>query len=137
MILQHEVRYAHLAEQQFDPNIPPRHTIDLLVDNFFKQGNLSYPILHRGLFERSLDTEMDDPRFVAIVLLVCACGSRFTNTDPGSQSSVGWHFFEQVEPFLRVPTPQNPRLYDIQIYLVSLRFILSFELRSHCAVSYR
>ena len=137
MILQHEVRYALLAEQQFDPNIPPRHTIDLLVDNFFKQGNLSYPILHRGLFEKSLDTEMHDPRFVAIVLLVCACGSRFAHTDAENHYPAGWHFFEQVEPFLRVPTPQNPRLYDIQIYLVSLQFILSFNLRSHCAFSYR
>ena len=102
--------------------LPPMDVIYPLVDHYFTKMNTFHPILHRGLFMKSLQDQLDDNHFRAIVLLVCACGSRAADrTQPEPQSSdshPGIQYFEQVEPFLRMPTPATPRLEDMQIFIV-------------------
>lgn len=53
--------------------------MDQLVDGCFKRALPMYPILHRPSFERDLRARLHlkDEKFAAIVLLVCAIGSRF------------------------------------------------------------
>lgn len=53
--------------------------MDLLVDGCFKRALPMYPVLHRPSFERDLRARLHlkDEKFAAIVLLVCALGSRF------------------------------------------------------------
>ena len=107
--------------------LPPRDLVSTLVNAFFQNVNLYSPILHRGLFEQQLadDLHAVDNRFAALVLLVCACGSR-TVADarvllPNADTrSAGWTFFEQVELLVsRFRAPSVPDLVDIQLQAVS------------------
>ena len=86
------------------------------------------PLLHRPTFERHIadGLHLTEPRFGAIVLLVCALGSKFS-LDPRvilegtSYHSAGWKFFDQVQAVKRtflVP----PTLYDLQYYSVGARW---------------
>ncbi|KAH7099894.1 fungal-specific transcription factor domain-containing protein [Auriculariales sp. MPI-PUGE-AT-0066] len=64
-----------------------------------------------------------DQSFTVAVLLVCALGESRLSVGTGStqqdQHSPGWSFFLQAEPFLRVPTPAEPQLLDIQSFFLA------------------
>jgi hypothetical protein len=87
--------------------------------------NLTSPVLHRPSFERALanGAHFADASFGALVLIVCAIGSRFVYdkrvTLEGAPShSAGWRWFSQVQM-----TPRGllapPSLHDLQLYCVS------------------
>ncbi|KIK66923.1 hypothetical protein GYMLUDRAFT_239127 [Collybiopsis luxurians FD-317 M1] len=78
-----------------------------LVDAYFANLNIYLPLLHRPTFERSLHERLHyrDDAFAAVVLLVCAVGSRYVD-DPrvlldgvDAWHSAGWRYFNQVPVF--------------------------------------
>lgn len=87
------------------------------------------PLLHRPLFEAQLQAGLYrfDPHFLAVVLLVCAIGARFVRDDdhprvlsePGNVHSAGWQWFDAAEPMNRVPILFRPKLFDLQLRVVS------------------
>ncbi|KAJ7686320.1 fungal-specific transcription factor domain-containing protein [Mycena rosella] len=108
-----------------------------LVDLYFITTNLYFPLLHRPTFERSLADRLHfrDPSFGAVVLLVCAIGSRFSD-DPrvcGPEDEplrCGWRYFDQlphVIDHLFVP----PTLYHLQYYCLAV-FFLEFSTPTPC-----
>jgi hypothetical protein len=65
--------------------------------------------------------------FAAVVMLVCAVASRYSN-DPrvlldgvDSWHSCGWKYFDQVQ-VVRKSLLAPPTLYDLQFYCVSTQF---------------
>ncbi|KAH7104003.1 fungal-specific transcription factor domain-containing protein [Auriculariales sp. MPI-PUGE-AT-0066] len=110
----------------FRPRLPPPDELSHLVDIYYRHINAFCPVLHRPLFEQQLRSSecMQDSRFVAIVLLVCAMGERFVETEMRDQARPpGSRFFEQIEPFLRIPTAASADLLDVQIYLMSTMYL--------------
>lgn len=92
----------------------------------FASINSFGPILHKGFLIQQLQQEPENEGLLAVVLLVCALGSRVL---AGEQADIvpednrnthppGWEYFEQVEPLLDVPTFAMPSLYDVQMFIV-------------------
>ncbi|KAJ7112225.1 fungal-specific transcription factor domain-containing protein [Mycena epipterygia] len=116
---------------------PESDLLFALIDLFFANWNIYYPLLHRPTFERSIADGLHtrDTSFGAIVLLVCAIGSRFSDdvrvcppeTEP---LRCGWQYFDQLSPtvdqvFVR------PTLYQIQYYCLAPAF-LEFSVPGAC-----
>ncbi|KAH7099482.1 fungal-specific transcription factor domain-containing protein [Auriculariales sp. MPI-PUGE-AT-0066] len=120
----------------FHLQLPPPDQLAIFVRRYFETLNVVYPLFHRGLFEQRL-LHMDvtrDAQFTAVVLLVCALGAAQLAADDLLNLSVaespsssrqwerlkskpaGLECFAQVEPFLRMPTPADPQLLDVQIF---------------------
>jgi hypothetical protein len=102
----------------------------LLVDLYFINMNSFLPLLHRPTFEKALREGVHhrDDGFAAVVLLVSAVGSRFSD-DPrvilegtNSPHSAGWSWFHQVQ-MVRRSLFSPPSLYDLQVYCVSCIFV--------------
>ena len=70
--------------QQF----PGPALLDSLVDHYFKHINIELPLLHRPTLEHDIARGLHrrDAAFGAVVLLVCAMGSRYSD-DPRVQLS--------------------------------------------------
>ncbi|KAH7101800.1 fungal-specific transcription factor domain-containing protein, partial [Auriculariales sp. MPI-PUGE-AT-0066] len=135
----HEFQHERLPDRAFYPQLPTPDRLALLVRRYFETYNVIYPLFHRELFERQLlhQTLMLDAHFVAIVLLVCALGegqltadgllnsngapyiSIPSRTERLAAEPAGLKYFTQVEPFLRMPTPAEPRLLDVQIFYLA------------------
>lgn len=99
-----------------------------LIDIYFDELNVLLPLLHRPTFQTCVDGALhhEDEGFASLLMLVCACGSRFSK-DPrvladGSDNwhSAGWRYFSQVQSTRKGINLRPPRLYDIQIPCVSL-----------------
>jgi hypothetical protein len=97
-----------------------------LIELYFTESNRYLPLLHRPTFQKSFDDGLHkrDDGFGAVVLLVCAIASRFSN-DPrvfieesNSNRSCGWKWFNQVR-VMRTDLLLPPSLYDIQFCCVS------------------
>ncbi|XP_006459669.1 hypothetical protein AGABI2DRAFT_218980, partial [Agaricus bisporus var. bisporus H97] len=112
-------------------DFPESDLLHNLVDLYFKHVNIFMPLLHRPTFERAIKEglHLQDPKFGANVLLVCANGARFCD-DPREERrnrrrnrhSSGWKWFEQVQMVRRTfLTPSN--LYDLQFYSLSVLFL--------------
>ncbi|KAJ7686318.1 fungal-specific transcription factor domain-containing protein [Mycena rosella] len=129
------------AEHQI-PHVGPYvfPEIDLLralVDLYFITTNLYFPLLHRPTFERSLADGLHfrDPSFGAVVLLVCAIGSRFSD-DPRVCSPedeplrCGWKYFDQL-PHVINHLFKPPTVYYLQYYCLAVTF-LEFSTPTPC-----
>lgn len=85
------------------------------------------PILNRIIFMKSLEENLHfrDQRFGATVLLVCACGARYTS-DPrvlledygDNWLATGWKWFRRVQGFRKTFDLTMPNVYDLQIAVV-------------------
>ncbi|KAI5115861.1 hypothetical protein M0805_001580 [Coniferiporia weirii] len=110
---------------------PPDDLMPELVDSYFANLNLFFPLLHRPSFERALADRRHhtDIGYGSVVLLVCALGARWSD-DPRcllegmSKHSSGWKWFDQVQVH-RKSFVGAPRLYDLQIYALSSFFLQS------------
>ncbi|KIL66457.1 hypothetical protein M378DRAFT_75140 [Amanita muscaria Koide BX008] len=110
-----------------DPDLLPS-----LVDNYFKEINIIYPLLHRPTFERQIaeGLHLKDTMFGYTVLLVCAIGAKYSE-DPrvfikGSNStrSAGHKWFAQVnsgKPFFS----EKPTLHELQMHVLCIAFAKS------------
>jgi hypothetical protein len=97
------------------------------IDLYFKHDNLYLPLLHRPIFDKSVQEGLylRDKEFAPVFLLVCAVGARYSD-DPrvlldgfDSQHSSGWKWFSQVQKIqMSLITP--PTLYDLQRHCVGL-----------------
>lgn len=107
------------------PDFPPDDLRDSLVDLYFRTLNDDTPLLHEPTFKEAVASglHLQDGRFGATVLLVCANGARFSS-DPRVSAEMhvegqsrGWKWFKTVQTgrkLLLVPA----HLYDLQIYVV-------------------
>ncbi|KAG8762925.1 hypothetical protein FRC11_007070, partial [Ceratobasidium sp. 423] len=77
---------------------PPDDLLASLVDLYFTRFNVILPLLHRPTFEAQLAQKLHwrDPSFAAVVLLVCANGSRFSD-----DTRVMPYYAEDIPPDMR------------------------------------
>ncbi|KAF7351239.1 Zn(2)-C6 fungal-type domain-containing protein [Mycena sanguinolenta] len=108
---------------------PDPDLLSALVDLYFAHKNLYFPVLHRPTFERSIADRLHtrDTTFGAVVLLVCAIGSRFSDdarlSPPGAEPlRRGWQFFDQL-PLRLDHLFETPTLYDLQYYCLATSFL--------------
>ncbi|KAH7104153.1 fungal-specific transcription factor domain-containing protein [Auriculariales sp. MPI-PUGE-AT-0066] len=121
---------AHWLMITQSPTLPPPDRLKLLVKAFFQTSNAFFPLLHQGLFEQQLNSEecMKDAAFIAVVLMVSAMGEMLllfqsASSEPPTNHAPGWEYFEQIAPFLRVPTPIAPRLHDVHIFILATIYV--------------
>jgi len=108
---------------------------DLLMDLiqlFFDNVNIHFPLLHRPTFEKSIgdNLHLTNHLFGASVLALCAVASRYSNDGravlEGTDSlhSSGWKWFRQIKPFQK-PFSQIPSVYELHTYCVCCLISLS------------
>ncbi|KAK7043156.1 Gypsy retrotransposon integrase-like protein 1 [Paramarasmius palmivorus] len=108
---------------QYQYEFPEADLMSHLVDLYFKNVNCLVPLLHRPSFERSIEENLhqDNELFGAVLLLVCAIASRYTDDMrvllEGSDSwlSCGWKWYKQVE-HIRKSIWSPPTLYHLHFY---------------------
>ena len=105
---------------------PDEDLVPDLVSAYFDQINVYAPLLHRPTFDAELSSGLHrrDRHFAAVLLAVCALGSRFSE-DPRvfmngveDMHSAGWKWFRQITAIKQLPWA-SPSLYDLQLYSVS------------------
>ncbi|KAF5343371.1 hypothetical protein D9758_015622 [Tetrapyrgos nigripes] len=122
-----------LAPPRLDPlryEFPDPYEIKRLVDAYFDCHNLFSPLLHRPSFERSLADKLHirDEAFGAVVLAVCAIGSRYrygqiNSSDPNVMFVVsGIKWFHQL-PIQRFAFAPDVSLYHLQMYCLAMIYI--------------
>ncbi|KAJ4480243.1 fungal-specific transcription factor domain-containing protein [Lentinula aciculospora] len=124
--------WHRLPPEPVDPpyEFPESDLLRKLLTLYFDKHHPIYPLLHRPSFEHQVyvqNLHLTDRRFGAIVLAVCALGSRLTD-DPrtlydGSQDlrSAGWKYFGQIRLVRTSFTVAEPlSLYDVQLYALSI-----------------
>ncbi|KAJ6452430.1 fungal-specific transcription factor domain-containing protein [Mycena sanguinolenta] len=126
--LQAHYRTPHAGTYVF----PPPDLLFSLINLYFVHQNLYFPVLHRPTFERSIADGLhirDGTTFGAVVLLVCAIGSRFSDDvrlkPPGAEPlRRGWNFFDQLLPLhLNHILFEKPTIYDLQYYCLATSFL--------------
>ncbi|TFK66545.1 hypothetical protein BDN72DRAFT_823317 [Pluteus cervinus] len=127
---------------------PEPDLLKSLVDLYFGELSIFFPLLHRPTFESSVaeDLHLKDHEFGAVVLLVCALGAKLSD-DPRVFSDIsmldgqgmsneekarallascGWKWYEQVD-LMRANLAKRPTLYELQAYALSVLFCHSSE----------
>ncbi|KAK7005870.1 Zn(2)-C6 fungal-type domain-containing protein, partial [Favolaschia claudopus] len=100
-----------------------------LVDLYFRHQNLYFPILHYPSTIRAISGELHlrNSSFAAVILLVCAIGSRFSD-DPRVQSPGaeplrrGFEFFDQL-PLQLDHIFVTPTICHLQYYSLAAMFL--------------
>ncbi|KAG7086878.1 hypothetical protein E1B28_002798 [Marasmius oreades] len=114
-----------------DPNyvFPEEDLMNELINLYFAHVNCYYPILHRGLFEKAVaeHLHLHDRYFAAVLLVVCAAGSRYSNDarvldDPQCTLSAGWKWFRQIR-LIRSNFIKPPCVYELQLYCIAIFFV--------------
>jgi len=109
-------------------HFPDADLLPRLVESYFSYTYLHFSVLHRPTFEAELRAgkHTRDDAFGAVVLLVCALGSRTTDDPrvfldhperPRHPHSAGWAWFRQVQ-LVRNTALLDPSVYDLQIIAV-------------------
>ncbi|KAL1748977.1 fungal-specific transcription factor domain-containing protein [Schizophyllum fasciatum] len=116
---------------QYD--FPEEELMSSLIDLYFDNVQLYFPLLHRPTFEEGLRSGqyLEDHDLGSIVLLVCALGARYSD-DPRVLSeeydndghSAGWKWFSQAEKTRR-PIFGAPSLLELESYCLSILFMLA------------
>ncbi|KAJ7749827.1 fungal-specific transcription factor domain-containing protein [Mycena maculata] len=123
-------------------SFPPPDLAADLTELYFTHVNAFIPLLHRPTFERSVrdGLHLEDDSFAAILLLVCAVASRWSDdprvSAPGGHEGVGkpsggvnpdslacgWGWFDQV-PLVGRHLFGQATLYDLQYYCLAVQFL--------------
>ncbi|KAJ7122252.1 fungal-specific transcription factor domain-containing protein [Mycena epipterygia] len=113
--------------------LPPPDLVAHLAELYFTHAHIYLPVLHRQTFDRRVEMGMDhwDDGFAAIVLIVCAIGSRWSDDPrvllPASKDKsllrCGWEWFNQVTPGL-AGTHFEGTLCDLQYYCLAVHFLM-------------
>ncbi|THU79383.1 hypothetical protein K435DRAFT_973177 [Dendrothele bispora CBS 962.96] len=110
-----------------EPEIPPfeypnASEMKDLVDAYFTQNNIYCPLLHRPSFERSISKglHLKDPAFGALLLVVCAVGSRYVYppSEDFDSSRSGMKWFTQL-PIKQSAFGHSVSLYHLQMYCLA------------------
>ncbi|KAK1215041.1 Gypsy retrotransposon integrase-like protein 1 [Marasmius sp. AFHP31] len=113
-----------------DYTFPEPLLLSSLVSLYFDHVNPYLPILHRGIFEKSVREGLQhrDIHFAGVLLAVCATGARYSD-DPRvledydnegigkSRLTAGWKWFRQVR-LIRSSFQTPPTLYELQLYCI-------------------
>jgi hypothetical protein len=118
---------------------PDDDLIVSLVNLYFRYINTFFPLLHRPSLERNVREGLHykDEAFAAVLLLVCAVGSRYSDDvrvllEPTAPvHSSGWKWFDQVQ-LVRKTMLQPATLYDLQTYCLSCHFLTSSSAPHAC-----
>ncbi|KAJ6587582.1 fungal-specific transcription factor domain-containing protein [Mycena vulgaris] len=121
-------------------SFPPADLAAHLIGLYFEHVNVYLPLLHRPTFERGVAEGLHhrDDGFAAILLLVCAVASRWSD-DPrvvapggtegvgvpkpvGGRLACGWGWFDQV-PLVGNHLFGQAKLYDLQYYCLAVQFL--------------
>ncbi|KAE9397132.1 hypothetical protein BT96DRAFT_823714 [Gymnopus androsaceus JB14] len=111
---------------------PDKDLIEELARLYINRINDLLPVLHAPSFLKSIREGLHfrDRHFGAVVLAVCAVGSRFSS-DPrifeegsNSEQSVGWKWIRQVQP-IKTSFLEPPCIYELQLYCVYILFMNS------------
>ncbi|KAK0448797.1 fungal-specific transcription factor domain-containing protein [Armillaria borealis] len=128
------LNYDDIDFQPANYSFPEPDLLDYLVQLYFLNQNLFWPLLHRPTFERSLAAGLHhtDSEFGALVLLVCAVGSRYSDdprvkaddTDKESKTRHlnGWKWFIQVHR-VHMSLLRPPNLCDLQKCALSVFYV--------------
>ncbi|KAJ6449377.1 fungal-specific transcription factor domain-containing protein [Mycena sanguinolenta] len=120
---------ADASEKRPRYTFPPPDLLSTLVEFYFAHSAIYNPLLHRPSFQRAVaeDLHLRDDKFAALVLCVCAIGSRFSDDprvfDSAKPLACGWEFFNQVEGAQMNGMFESPKLYDIQRICLSIQFV--------------
>ncbi|KAF5343370.1 hypothetical protein D9758_015621 [Tetrapyrgos nigripes] len=111
---------------------PDDDELKKLTDAYFNCHNLYSPLLHRPSFERSMadNLHLRDEAFGAVVLAVCATGSRYRYTQTDSESTdqdlmlviSGMKWFQQL-PLQQFAFVQNASLWHLQMYCIAMVYL--------------
>ncbi|KAJ7593052.1 fungal-specific transcription factor domain-containing protein [Mycena floridula] len=110
---------------------PDPDLLHSLVDLYFLNVNIFFPIFHRPTFDRLLTSNFHhtDIDFGHTVLAICALASHYSS-DPrvfmpgtGSEQSSGWIFFRQIRP-LRSTYNDLSSIYELQLLCVYILYLL-------------
>ncbi|KAI4522579.1 hypothetical protein K525DRAFT_255483 [Schizophyllum commune Loenen D] len=118
-----------VADEEYEPlEFPEDDLLQHLIDVYFEIPNTLNPILHRPTFEKELKEGLHktDWYFGAVVLMVCASASRYTNDRrvllPGIDDwrSAGWKWLTQVPLIRRKSLFMLPSVHELQYYGIVL-----------------
>ncbi|KAA1476286.1 hypothetical protein DENSPDRAFT_806972 [Dentipellis sp. KUC8613] len=123
-----ERNIAHEEKKHF--TFPEPDLLESLIDLYFKHINVLMPLLHRPTFNAAVAEGLHhrDENFAGVLLLVCACGSRYSDDErvllDGTDSwhSAGWAWFSQVH-MVRKALLSAPCLYDLQMYSLFILYL--------------
>ncbi|KAK1217366.1 Gypsy retrotransposon integrase-like protein 1 [Marasmius sp. AFHP31] len=115
-----------------DYTFPEPQLLSSLVALYLDHVNPYYPILHRGIFEKSVAEGLHhtDVHFAGVLLVVCAIGARYSDDArvledyDGSgkiRMTAGWKWFRQVR--LVRSSFLSPSLYELQLYCITPFFL--------------
>ncbi|KAK7034658.1 Gypsy retrotransposon integrase-like protein 1 [Paramarasmius palmivorus] len=120
---------AERPEPYPDYAFPEDDLMKDLINLFFENVNTFLPVLHQKVFEKSIAEGLHhrDRYFAAVLLCVCACGSRYSKDsrvfdDPKTEVSAGWKWYRQIR-LLRSTFLAPPTLYELQLYCLAIFFI--------------
>ena len=109
-----------------------------LVDFYFKEVNLFFPLLHRPTFERQIAERLHltDAMFGNVVLLVCALGSKYSDDpriylDSSNTRSAGHKWFRQVD------TCRKGYITKSSVYELQMIAVRSFNPALSCSHNYK
>ncbi|KIY74410.1 hypothetical protein CYLTODRAFT_385266 [Cylindrobasidium torrendii FP15055 ss-10] len=111
---------------------PPQDLLDSLVTIWFTEFHTYTPIFHRASFEDEIRNGLHlvNPKFGALVLLVCACASK-SSEDPrvlvdGETSwlSAGWKYYSQTQ-IVKNTVFDAPDILDLQFCVLATMYSLS------------
>nr|QDK64611.1 cellulolytic transcriptional activator 2 [Ganoderma lucidum] len=110
-----------------DRNFPPADLMAELIAGYFDNVNIYLPLLHRPSFQRNVQdgAHLRQSAFGAVVLLVCAIGSRWVD-DPRVETedgtTPGWCWFTQVDT-VRWSIFERPKVEDVQACALIASFL--------------
>ncbi|KAE9397124.1 hypothetical protein BT96DRAFT_884198 [Gymnopus androsaceus JB14] len=118
---------------------PDEDLIQELAKLYINRINDLLPVLHAPSFLKSIreGLHFKDRHFGAVVLAVCAVGSRFSS-DPrvfeegsNSEQSVGWKWIRQIQP-IKTSFLVPPCIYELQLYCIYVLFMNSTTTPEMC-----
>lgn len=111
-------------------SFPEEDLFQSLIELYFTQLNIFFPVLHRPTIEKSIadGLHLSDKIFAETVLLLCAIGSRFSDDSRVLLDGValaqcrGWKWFSQV-PLMRDSLLKTPTTESLQFCFLSAMYL--------------
>ncbi|THU94560.1 hypothetical protein K435DRAFT_756517 [Dendrothele bispora CBS 962.96] len=121
------LRPDFLQPQRPNFTFPDSSLMQTLIQNYFIEHDVYFPLLHRPTFEKLISDELHlrDSGFGSLILVVCAIGARsikFYSNCSNFTSDAGWEWFNQIS-LEKIVFQQNLSLYHLQMLILSMSFL--------------
>ncbi|KAF7304830.1 Zn(2)-C6 fungal-type domain-containing protein [Mycena kentingensis (nom. inval.)] len=124
-------------EDKPEYDFPPEDLTPVLIDLYFKNVNIYWPVLHRPSFERRFHEQLHlrDHRYAATLLMVCSLASRhcddprvlFDGVDSNNMKhAAGWKYHNQVRVIPK-HLVYKPNLFELQTIALSSIFLIAIS----------